>query len=152
MGNSELLCYDTLKGLWHSLAYFDFLGGFLFNGKLYAYTKNELFEISGGDYGEWCFESVLEYYDGFENCSATEIFLRAELKKGSRIKVEYKGISQSEWENCGEYIADCDCMIKEKFVARFRQDKAYQFKISGSGEAYIYELERTVSGSGRKNF
>lgn len=151
-GNSELLCYDTLKGLWHSLSYFDFLGGFLFDGKLYAYTSREVYEISGGDYGEWGFESVLEYNATFDNHSATEIFLRAEMKKGSKIKVEHKGISQVDWENCGEYTADCDCMIKEKFVSRFKNDKAYQYKISGNGEVYIYELERTTPTGGRKNF
>ena len=40
-------------------------------------------------------------------------------------------------------------MIKEKFVARLKNDKAFLWRISGCGEAYIYEIEKTVPRSGK---
>ena len=150
-GNSELLSFDTEKGMWHKHDYQNFIGGFKFDGKLYAYTDSEVFEVSGGDFGEWSFESVVEYNDTFDNHSATEFFIRAEMKKGSTLKVEYKGISESDWETVGSYSADRHEMIKEKFTPRLRNDAAYQFRISGSGEVYVYELEKTTPTGGRKH-
>lgn len=150
-GNSELLSFDALTGIWHRYTYKNFIGGFNYNGKLYAYTSSEVFEIYGGDYGEWSFESVIDYNDSFEDDTVTEYHVRAYLTKGSTLKMEYKGISESDWEVVGEYSAEENEMIKEIFTPRFKNDNAYQYRLSGSGEVYIYEMEKYIPQGGRRH-
>ena len=150
-GESELLSFDTMTGMWHKYAYQNFIGGFNYNGKLYAYTSTEVFEIYGGDYGEWSFESVIDYNDSFDDDTVTEYHIRAYMTKGSTLKMEYKGISESDWEVVGEYAADKDEMIKEIFTPRFKNDNAYQYRLSGSGEVYIYEMEKYIPQGGRRH-
>ena len=150
-GHSELLSFDTMAGIWHRYTYQNFIGGFNYNGKLYAYTSTEVFEIYGGDYGEWSFESVIDYNDSFEDDTVTEYHVRAYLTKGSTLKMEYKGISESDWEVVGEYAAEENEMIKEIFTPRFKNDNAYQYRLSGSGEVYIYEMEKYMPQGGRRH-
>lgn len=150
-GNSEFLSFDALTGIWHRYTYKNFIGGFNYNGKLYAYTSSEVFEIYGGDYGEWSFESVIDYNDSFEDDTVTEYHVRAYMTKGSTLKMEYKGISESDWEVVGEYSAEENEMIKEIFTPRFKNDNAYQYRLSGSGEVYIYEMEKYIPQGGRRH-
>lgn len=150
-GHSELLSFDTMTGIWHRYTYKDFIGGFNYNGKLYAYTSSEVFEIYGGDYGEWSFESVVDYNDSFEDDTVTEYHIRAYMTKGSSLKIEYKGISESDWEFVGEYAAERDEMVKEIFTPRFKNDNAYQYRLSGSGEVYIHEMEKYIPQGGRRH-
>lgn len=149
-GNKEFFSYDTKNGLWHKYTYLDVLGGFLYDGNLYAYTKNDIYKMFSGDFGEWNFTGVLEYNDNLQNNSTTDLYIMAEMKAGSEFTVEYKGISESDWEYCGKYVADKDCVIKEHFKMRVRHDSAYNLRISGNGEAYIYEMLKTTPGSGFK--
>jgi hypothetical protein len=150
-GNKELLSFDTEKGLWHKYSYIDFIGGFSHDGKLYAYTTTEVYEIYGEGYGEWSFEGVMDYNDTFDDTAVPRFYIRAELRSGSTLKFEFRGISESDWEECGSYVADTDSMMKEYFTPRMRRDMAYQYRISGTGEAYIYECEKEVPAIGRKH-
>lgn len=148
-GNSEFLSFDIKNELWHRYDGKEYIGGFLYGGNMYAYTKNAVFELENGDFGDWAFESVLEYDDNFSDCSMVSFYIRAELRSGSSIKIELRGISQSDWETLGGYSTEKDEMIKEKFVARLKNDKAFWWRISGNGEAYIYEIEMTVPSGGK---
>lgn len=148
-GEAEFLSFDIKNELWHRYDDANFIGGVLYGGKVYAYTENTVFELENGDFSEWSFDGVLEYNDDFSDCSVVEFYIRAELKNGSSVKIEFRGISESDWETLGGYTADKDEMIKEKFVARLKNDKAFLWRISGCGEAYIYEIEKTVPRSGK---
>lgn len=148
-GEAEFLSFDIKNELWHRYDDANFIGGVLYGGKVYAYTENTVFELENGDFSEWSFDGVLEYNDDFSDCSVVEFYIRAELKNGSSVKLEFRGISESDWETLGGYTADKDEMIKEKFVARLKNDKAFLWRISGCGEAYIYEIEKTVPRSGK---
>lgn len=148
-GDTELLCYDTERSLWHKYGLTGIIGGFLYNGKPYAYTEHELYMLYGGEYGEWFFESVLEYDDNMADISPVEFYVRALMSEGSTFKIEFKSTSDSDWEVLGGYSADKEEMIKEKLAARRRCGCAYRWRISGTGEVYIYEIEKTVPADGK---
>lgn len=147
----EFLRYDTEYGLWHSIDEEKrlYLGGETLGNRAFIHTASTIYELEAGEFGEWSFESVDFYNDTFDNTGAFQIHLRADLKAGSSIKVEYKGSGESEWQNCGEYVADKDISIKECFIPRFSNFPSYRYRLSGTGEVYIYELERNFHKGGR---
>lgn len=149
-GESELISYDTKNGIWHKHTHIDFLGGFLYGGELYSYTENAIYKMFSGGFGDWKATFALEYEDNLKNASTTQVKILFEMKKESHLKVEYKGISESDWEEAGTFTASEDMVGCEHFVLRKRNDSAYNLRLSGSGEVYIYEMLKTTPSGGYK--
>lgn len=145
---TELLVYDTRYGLWHKESSITAVGSLRWHEKLYIADKNTVYEYNGNNPQSWSCTSVVMYEGIFDNKGMTELWIRARIDKDARIIV-------STSEDGGAFLErgtlNGDGTLKVyRIPIRFITGEFFQYNLSGSGNAVIYDIDRVVSSGGRK--
>ena len=95
-GNSngtELLVYDPLYSLWHKEDNTEFIDFVRYNKHLYGVTKTDIYKFSGESDEEinWCVVSKKFTLDDFDFKGINTVYLRLDLKSGSKLKYTQPG-------------------------------------------------------------
>lgn len=149
-GEKKLLVYDTEKGIWLSEEPREIAGACNDNGEIYVVASGEILRKKKDNESaalcEWYFESM-EICEGvFEKKGIAEIYIKGKLAEGAEMSVQVfvagEVLESKTFYGNGKIKA-------YRVPVRLRKDDSYKIKVSGSGEAIIYEMERKVSVGGR---
>ena len=149
-GNSELLVYDTEKGIWLSEKPRGITSSCLTKGEVYIAASGEVLRrkriTEESENQEWFFESMELCEGAFEKKGINEIYVKAKLKKGAEMSVRV--LLGEEERGQGDFIGTGKIEVY-RVPVKLKKDDSYKIRVSGTGEALIYEMERQVYAGGR---
>lgn len=134
-GGAEFLIYDTEYGFWTKIKDFPVLGGEFYGGKVYAYDSAKVYELGGGEYGDFYAETTEMTLDTFDDKSAIYLNIRCRMDKGAFINVYTS--SGGEWtEHKG-----IDSGGKHKLPVRYAPGDVLKLRIEGHGRVCVEDME-----------
>ena len=143
-GGSELVVFDTEKGIWSKLTDMDIVSGEFYDGKLYACTPDKMYAIKEGEYGDFFVESPELTFDTFSDKSLINATIRCKIKDGF--------INFYTSVNGGNWIAHKGITEtgKHTLPIRYSPGDILRFRIEGNGDVAITELELKVQMKERR--
>ena len=147
-GVKELLKYDLRRGLWHKEDGISAIGFFRFGADFFIADKNNIYALTDDKSDvDWSFTLRRTHEDMLESKGINEIWIRAYLKDGASFKV-LTAVGGGEFKEHTAFSKQglniCRCPV------RLVMGEDYTIKLSGRGEAVIYELEMVSYSGGRK--
>ncbi len=134
-GGSELVVYNTENGIWSKLTDTDIVSGEFYEGKLYACTPDSMYEIKGGEYGDFYIESPELTFDTFSDKSLINATIRCKINDG--FINFYTCVNGGEW-TAHKGISETG---RHTLPIRYSPGDILRFKIEGNGDVAITELE-----------
>ena len=147
-GARELLKYDLRRGLWHKEDDISAIGFFRFGADFFIADKNNIYALTDDKSDvDWSFTLRRTHEDMLDSKGINEIWIRAYLKDGASFKV-LTAVGGGEFKEHTAFSKQglniCRCPV------RLVMGEDYTIKLSGRGEAVIYELEMVSYSGGRK--
>lgn len=151
-GSKEILTYDTRTGLWfrevsQGITYICSSGGDIYIATAGGMKKHRREYDYKDNSPEWYFESMDLYEGIYEKKGISEIFVRAKLEEGTRMSVSTVTDSGEAVEHKSFY--GNGYITTYRVPVKFEKQESYRYRISGSGAALIYDIERKVPAGGR---
>ncbi|MBR5271485.1 MAG: hypothetical protein IKV64_04800 [Clostridia bacterium] len=148
-GQKELLVFDAQRGLWHTMSSGTVNGFFSCDGKDYLVCTDDVYQIEGENNNSWIAESVEFYDEGCENSYVNEIWIRAKIAMGKKIRVfsitdNSKTTEHQSCEGTGK-------MLTYRIPTRWRNAKNYRIKLQGDGDATVYDIRLKTADGGKKH-
>lgn len=149
-GSTMLLVYDTEKGIWFSEEVKGITGFCLDYGEVYIAASGEVLrrkrKTEEAEDQEWFFESMDITEGIFEKKGITEIYIKAKLKKDSTMTA--KVLNEDKERGCGTLFGTGKIEVY-RVPVKLKKGDSYKIRVSGYGDAIIYEMERRVYVGGR---
>lgn len=146
-GKDELLVYDTRYNVWHREKALKAAGSFRSGDRLYIAEEDAVYEYGGGKAGAWYCESIIINESTFDNTGAVELWIRASLKEGSKIKVL---TSEDGGDWVGSFTMDKAGLRRYHITVRFTDGDYYMLRLEGVGDAVILDIGIESVGGGRE--
>ena len=151
-GEKELIVYDTRSGIWLKEEVQDIKGICISGNDVYIYNAsgikkhNHSFGVESGD-RKWFFESTDLYESVFERKGIQEFYIRAKLFKNTVMTASV--IDAYGNVTSGKTFYGNGKITVYRVPVKFEKQESARYRISGSGAAVIYDIERKVSAGGR---
>lgn len=134
-GDTEFLVFDTEKGVWTGLTDIDVVCADYYKGKIYFCTKDSMYIMKEGKYGDFCLESPELTFETFNDksficasvrCKINDGFINFYTSVNGGQWISHKGISEGG---------------RHKLPIRYSAGDVLRFRIEGSGDVIITEME-----------
>ena len=137
-GEKEFLVFDTEKGLWSKLSDIDIVTGDFYKGRMYFCTKDSMYTMKEGEFGDFCLESPELSFETFDDKSLIYINIRCKINHGF-INL-YTSVNGGQWVS-HKGISKTG---KHRLPIRYSSGDILRFKIEGSGDVTITDLELEI--------
>ncbi|MCD8390814.1 MAG: hypothetical protein LUD03_03110 [Firmicutes bacterium] len=157
-GETEFLVYDTQYSLWHKEDDLSVAGGFIWYDKpvvavlkengITAYQLN----TDGDEEISWWAESILMFEGTLDNKAVNELWIRAYIPVGESITVytttNHMSRDKDIWREHMTLKGQGDIKVY-RVPIRAANSEYYRFKLAGTGQCVVYDLERKLQIDGR---
>ena len=155
-GGTETLMYNLRRGIWHRLAPTDgertgIRGGFEFCGRTYIVTERAIERVAADTdgIGKWYVVSAPTYDNTLDDKMVGEMWIYAELDAGSAFTV-YTSIDGGAWTKHSTFTAPG--LNVYRCPIRAINGTNYRYKLEGSGNIVIQEIEIRKSIQGARRY
>lgn len=135
-GEAEFLIYDTEYGFWTKISDMQILGGEFYGGKVYAYDREKVYELFGGEYGDFYAETTEMWFDSFDEKSVIYALIRCRIKDGGFLNL-YTSANGGEWVPHKGISAGG----KHKLPIRYSKGDTLRLRFEGHGEVALLDVE-----------
>lgn len=151
-GSREMLTYDTRTGIWlreaaPGIKYICGSGRDIYISVGDGIKKHRRESDFKENLPDWFFESCDLYEGIYEKKGISEIFIRARLEKGTEMTVST--LSQTGGEAKHKTFYGNGLIMTYRVPVKYEKQETYRYRISGTGAAVIYDIERKVPAGGR---
>lgn len=150
-GDCEFVVYDTQYGVWHKEDNLQVTGGYIWYDKPIVATDTRVYRLNaGGDYDsgfEWMAESIVMFEGTMDNKAVNDIWLRARIPEGETVTLSTR-VNGGEWKEHTALKGTGNIKIY-RVPVRAINAEYYEFKLQGTGDAVIYDMERKLNIEGR---
>ncbi len=137
-GEKEFLVFDTEKGIWSKFSDMDIVTGDFYKGRMYFCTQDSMYTMKEGEYGDFYLESPELTLETFNDKSLIYATIRCKIKDG--FINFYTSVNGGQWVS-HKGISKTG---KHRLPIRYSSGDILRFRIEGSGEVTITELELEV--------
>ncbi len=148
-GEKELLVFDAIYNLWHTMSTPEPLHGFFSDlDNVYGVGSSAIYLFDSEKNTDWTMESVNFFEDDCSNSYINEIWIRAKIPTGKKLRTftATDGASYSEHEA----ISGTGRIKTYRIPVRWKNAKNYKIKLRGDGETIIYNIELHSADGGRQ--
>ncbi len=148
-GEKELLVFDAVYNLWHTMSTPEPIHGFFSDmGNVYGVGSNAIYLFESEENTDWTMESVNFFEDDCSNSYINEIWIRAKFARGKTIRTfsATEGLHYSEHEK----LTGTGHIKTYRIPVRWKNAKNYKIKLQGDGETIIYNIELHSADGGRQ--
>lgn len=137
-GEKEFLVFDTEKGIWSKISDMDVVSGDFYKGRMYFCTKDSMYIMKEGEFGDFYMESPELTVETFNDKSLIYMNIRCKINHGF-INL-YTAVNGGEWIS-HKGISETG---KHRLPIRYSSGDILRFRIEGSGDVTITELELEI--------
>ena len=153
-GEHEFLVYDIRVGIWLKWSKTPLVRGFMSIGNAVYICWNEndeghVMQLCGGDEAEdWSCESVRNFEGANSFKAVNELWLRCITENGIRV---FTSVNDSEMREHKELVPK-DRLFLYKIPVRLMPGDFWSYRIEGSGNALIQNIERVYEEGGGRHY